>query len=304
MTIQAAINQFCDYLIVERGYSSQTLKAYKHDLLGFDGYLIKTGRMSTIEGVTQADIVSYLAYLTHQDGLKKPNIATTRARKLASIRSFFTFLRKRKFLVINPADDIDTPSIPTKESDYLTVVEYKQLLAAIDQTATPFFKLRDTLIISLFLSSGLRVSELAGLHVGDIDLENQTIKVHRKRDKYQTIPLTHEVALLFAQYLNQRQDFGDDLVFISKKHQGMRSNSVYCLVRKYLKIAKIKKSTFGCHLLRHSCFSALLANNVNLVVIQELAGHANLNTTRRYLHLNNTQIREAVETIHLGKGFK
>lgn len=298
MTIQVAIHQFKDYLIIERAYSQQTITAYSNDLQGFTEFLAKTRDVSHISQVKQADIVAFLAYLASSDGDKKPNIATTRARKLASIRSFFTFLRKRKEIATNPADDIDIPTIPTKEPDFLSEREYKQLLETIQKTASPFFKLRDLLIVSLFLSSGLRVSELVGLQLSDVDLDNETIKVHRKRNKHQTLPLNASVVELFRQYLAIRPRSDTEHVFVSKKHTGLRANSVFCMVRKYLKQAGVNKSR-SCHLLRHTCFTSLLAKGVNLVIIQTLANHSNINTTKRYLHINDVQIREAVQTINL-----
>lgn len=301
MTIQIATNQFKDYLVIERAYSPQTIDAYGRDLIGFSSYLQKKGLTSQVGDISQADIVGYLAYLASNEDGKQPNIASTRARKLASIRSFFTFLRKRKIIVTNPADDIDIPSLPIKEPDYLTPAEYQRLLQVIRESASPFFKLRDTLIVSLFLSSGLRVSELVGIELEHLDLTNKTIKVHRKRNKFQTLPLNDEVAILFEEYLKVRPPAKTSQVFVSKKHNGMKANTVFCMVRKYLRQAGIQKSR-ACHLLRHTCFSSLLANGVNLVVIQQLANHSNLNTTRRYLHLNDLQVRSAVQTIQFSKG--
>lgn len=298
MTIQVAINQFRDYLVIERAYSVQTVTAYSRDLAGFFDFLAKTKNVIQIGEVKQADIIAFLAYLASSEGGKKPNIATTRARKLASIRSFFTFLRKRKELVVNPADDIDIPTIPVKEPDYLTEREYNRLLEVIQNTASPFFKLRDLLIVSLFLSSGLRVSELVGLQLKDVDLDNETIKVHRKRNKHQTLPLNASVVDLFRQYLVIRPHSDTEHIFVSKKHTGLRANSVFCMVRKYLELAGIRKSR-SCHLLRHTCFTSLLAQGVNLVIIQTLANHSNINTTKRYLHINDVQIRDAVQTINL-----
>ena len=298
MTITTAINQFRDYLIIERAYSPQTISAYSRDLLEFAKHLEARAKKDKVSQVEQSDIVSFLAYLASTEGGKKPNSASTRGRKLASIRSFFTFLRKRKILVINPSDDIDVPSIPIKEPDYLTKDEYLSLLQVIRESASPFFKVRDTLIVSLFLTSGLRVSELVGLTLQDVDLVNKTINVHRKRNKHQKLPLNESVAELFQQYLVIRPKVETQKIFVSKKHCGLRANSVFCMVRKYLRKAGINKNR-SCHLLRHTCFSSLLANGVNLIVIQNLAAHSNLNSTKRYLHLNDTQVRSAVQTINL-----
>jgi integrase/recombinase XerD len=298
MKITNAINQFRDYLTIERAYSPQTITAYSRDLHSFADYLHCQKQKTLVAEVEQADVIAFLAYLASTRGDKQPNIANTRARKLASIRSFFTFLRKRKVLLINPTDDIDIPVIPSKEPEYLSRDEYLKLLKVIRESASPFFKVRDILIVSLFLTCGLRVSELVGLRLSDVDLQHKTIKVHRKRNKFQTLPLTNELADIFEHYFAIRPSAQTESVFISKKHQGIRANSVFLMVRKYLRMAGIHKSR-SCHLLRHTCFSSLLANGVNLFVIKELASHVNINTTQRYLHLNNTQIREAIQTINL-----
>lgn len=298
MKIKNAIDQFRDYLTIERAYSPQTISAYSRDLRGFEKYLVEHGNKLDLAEVEQADIVGFLAYLASSKGGKQPNIANTRARKLASIRSFFTFLRKRKILAINPADDIDVPVIPTKEAEYLTETEYLKLLQTIRDSASPFYKTRDLLIVSLFLTCGLRVSELVGIELDDLDLIDKTIKVHRKRNKLEKLPINDEVAQLFKEYLAIRPEVSSSSVFISKKHTGMRANSVFLMVRKYLRMAGIKKNR-SCHLLRHTCFSSMLAKGVSLFVIKELASHVNISTTQRYLHLNNTQVRSAVQTINL-----
>lgn len=302
MQIDTAISQFQDYLIVQRGYSVGTAKGYGLDLSIFSDYLVKRDFPNLVQDIEQEHIVSFLGYLSHPDDEKVPNIVTTRARKLASIRSFFTFLRKRKVIVVSPAEDIDMPTLPQKEPDYLTISEYERLLDAIAETASPFFKIRDLAIVSLFITTGIRVSELVNLKLSDLDLEYLTIKVHRKGSKEQTIPITEEVAELIQAYLAIRPDTESEKLFISKKRNGIRSNSVYCLVSKYLGVAGIRKNKNGPHLLRHTCFTTLLTKNVNPVVIQQLANHVSFNTTRRYLHLNNTQIREAITKISLKKG--
>lgn len=297
--MQTAITNFQNYITVQKGFSPKTIQAYVNDLEKFTEYLVIRDYPSLIHQIQEEHIVSYLSYLTHPDDNKKPNLVTSRARKLASIRSFFNFLRKKHFVEINPAVDIDIPKLPQKEPDYLTVSEYQRLLAKIEEVASPFFKLRDLAIFSLFLSTGIRVSELVSLKLSDVDFEYNNIKIKRKGNKEQTIPLNKQVAELISQYLQVRPETDNPQLFISKKGNGVRANTVYCLVKKYLNLAGIDKSKQGPHLLRHSCLSALLANGVSPVVIQQLAGHKSFDTTRRYLHLNNTQIRDAVQTINL-----
>ena len=297
--MQIAITKFQDYITVQKGFSPRTVDAYVSDLSKFSDYLAIREFPSQIQEIEEEHIVSYLAFLSHPDDNKKPNLATSRARKLASIRSFFNFLRKRHYIDTSPAIDIDIPKLPQKEPDYLTVTEYQHLLSTISEVASPFFKLRDICIFSLFLSTGIRVSELVNLTLSDIDLEYKRIKIHRKGNKEQTIPLNDEITELIRAYLTNRPQTQKSQLFISKKGNGVRANTVYCLVKKYLKLAKIEKNKQGPHILRHSCLSTLLANGVNPVIIQQLAGHRSFDTTRRYLHLNNSQIRDAVQTINL-----
>jgi integrase/recombinase XerC len=299
MNIKDAIYQFQDYMIVQRGFSPRTISAYVSDLEKFSQYLL-TRQMSTlVEEVETQDIVSYLAYLTHPDDQKEPILVISRARKLASIRSFYTFLRKRRIISISPADEIDIPKLPKLEPDFLTINEYQKLLKVIAETASPFFKFRDLAIVSLFISTGIRVSELVNLMLNEVDFEYLTIKVRRKGNKQQTIPLNTEMIELLKRYLEVRPEVEEQNLFISKKGKGVRANTVYCLVKKYLELAGLDKSKKGPHLLRHSCLTTLLAKGVNPVVIQQLAGHSSFDTTRRYLHLNNAQIRDAVQTINL-----
>lgn len=297
--MQTAITQFQDYITIQKGFSPKTIDAYVSDLNKFSDFLATRNFPFTVHQIQEEHIVSYLAFLSHPNDNKKPNLATSRARKLASIRSFFNFLRKKHYIDVSPAIDIDIPKLPQKEPDYLTISEYQHLLATIREVASPFFKLRDLCIFSLFLSTGIRVSELVNLTLADVDLEYKTIKIHRKGNKEQTIPLNDEISTLIREYLANRPEAQINQLFISKKGNGVKANTVYCLVKKYLKLANLEKSKQGPHILRHSCLSTLLANGVNPVIIQQLAGHRSFDTTRRYLHLNNAQIREAVQTINL-----
>lgn len=300
--MQTAINQFQSYLSIQRGYSAGTVEGYCIDLKMFDAYLARTNINADVNAVTEQDIVDFLSYLSNPDDEKKPISVISRARKLASIRSFFKYLRKRKQIEKNPAFDIELPSLPEKEPEYLKINEYQRLLQVIRDVASPFYKDRDLAIFSLFLATGIRVSELVGLKLENVDLDNQFIKVKRKGNKEQSIPLNAEITAILKQYIKNRPDVDVEYVFISKKKGGIQANTLYCLSKKYLKLACIHKSKHGLHLYRHSFLSALLANDVNPVLLQEIAGHRSFETTRRYLHINNSQTQEAVAKISLLKG--
>ena len=202
-------------------------------------------------------------------------------------------------MILDPAENIDLPQLPTKEPSYLNEQEYKKLIDTIEKNASPFFKLRDLAIISLFVGTGIRVSELVGLHINDVDLLNKEIKVKRKRNKEQTIPFSENVKDRLSEYLKTRPKTQEPYLFVSKIRRGLKQNSVYSIVKKYLLKAGIEKSKQGPHVLRHTCFTLLLRKDVHPVVIQHLAGHSSFDTTRRYLHLNNKQVRDAVDKLDL-----
>lgn len=301
MNINEAIQQFRDYMIVQKGFSPKTVTAYTSDLEKFAEYLSNRDHESLVENIETPDIASYLSFLTYPDKNKKPILIVSRARKIASIRSFFNFLRKRKIIETSPADDVPIPKIPQKQPDYLTINEYQKLLSVISETASPFFKLRDLSIMSLFISTGIRVSELVNLKVKDLDFDYQTIKVKRKGNKQQTIPLNDDMTELLKKYLSIRPETDKTNLFISKKGNGVRANTVYCLVKKYLELAGLDKNKKGPHILRHTCLTTLLVKGVDIVTLSALAGHKSLDVTLKYTHLQSNQIREAITKIDLGK---
>lgn len=300
--MKTAISNFQDYLTIQRGCSIGTVQSYSRDLRMFNNYLEDKNWSNDVSQIQEREIISFLAYLSNPDSNKKPNSVITRARKLSSIRSFFTFLRKRKYIDQNPSEDIELPSLPELEPEYLKIDEYQKLLRTIRVFASPFYRDRDLAIFSLFLATGIRVSELVGLKLKDVDLKSQQIKVRRKGNKEQSLPLNDEVTKILKKYLAHRPDVESDSLFISKKKGGIQANTLHHLSKKYLKKADIKKRRNGLHLYRHTFLSTLLANDVNPVLLQELAGHRSFETTRRYLHINNQQTQNAVAKISLLKG--
>lgn len=297
MRIETYIKQFIHYIEVERGFSPRTIEAYKHDLNKFVDFLLGFNKR-TINKISKTDIRQFLSELA-KNGFKKPNSEITRARKLSSIKSFFKYLTREEILKINPASDIEAPKIPEKEPCYLTQDEYQKLLLTVKRTATPYYQFRDLAIITVFLGTGIRLSELVGLTINSVEFDERTIKVTGKGNKERIIPLNDDVVSSLEKYLKSRPEVETDHLFVSRKGNGLCSGSVYHLIKNYLKAAGIKKEKVGVHSLRHTFGTSLLNKGVNLVVIQELMGHKNLETTRRYLHTNNVDLRNAVEQIVL-----
>lgn len=289
------LEQFLHYIKIERGFSPRTVDAYRHDLLKFIGFLESQG-VSEISLVSKDDVRQFMSRLA-QDGYQKPNVEITRARKLSAIKSFCKYLTREQIIETNFASDIETPKIPEREPDYLTKDEYDKLLGTVKAIATPYYQFRDIAIVTLLLKTGIRLSELVSLSLNSVDLVQGTIKVIGKGNKERSIPLNEEVVGTLKKYLLSRPEVETSSLFVSRKSNGLSSGSVYHMVKNYLRAANINKEKVGVHSLRHTFGASLIGNGVNLVVIQELLGHKKLETTRKYLHINNVDLRKAVEQI-------
>ena len=291
------IEQFLHYLVAERNFSPRTGKAYQHDLSKFVAYLNTVGIKEPSQ-ITENDVSNFISFLSQR------NAAITQRRKLSSIKSFFKYLIRRKILTSNPASEVERIKIPEKEPCYLTQDEYQALLAAVKRVATPYYQQRDLAIVTLLLGTGIRLSELTGLNVHNIKLNNgeSTIKVKGKGDRERTIPLNDEVVHSLEKYVKTRPEVETERLFVSRKGNGLSAGAVYNLVKRYLKATGIIKDKVGVHSLRHTFATSLLNNKgINLVQIQQLMGHKNLETTRRYLHVSDLDLRNAVNSLVLSK---
>ena len=289
------ITQFLHYVSVERGFSPRTIKAYEHDLNKFVGFL-ETINKTRIKSVSRNDVRKFISQCAQTNG------AVTYARKLSSIKSFFKYLVRFNVLKASSVADIETPKLPQKEPSYLTQEEYQKLLLTVRQTADPYYLARDTAIITTFLGTGVRLSELVGLTLNSVNLQpsQESIRVRGKGNKERIIPLNEEVVVL-QKYFKGRPEVETNHLFVSRLGNGLCGGSVYHLIKRYIREAGIKKEKVGVHTLRHTFGASLLNSGANLVVIQELLGHRNLETTRRYLHINNIDLRNAVEKLVLSK---
>jgi len=285
------IKEYLDYLSIEKGYSQGTVNAYAYDVNKFLSFLPKESQSD----ITKQHAINYFNFLANK-GYRKRNDKTTRARRLSSINSYFRFLLKEDYIKTNPIEGIKAPKLDKKEPSYLSEAEYLGLLKAIGTHATSYYSLRDFAIIKLFLTTGLRLAELTGMDISDVNLKDNAIQIIRKGRKEQTLPINQETAKAIKMYLGSRKDKSEAL-FISRKKSRISKGAVTYLVKKYMKKAGICNKKLSPHTLRHSFCTALLNKGVNIAVIQELAGHSSMDTTRRYIHLNNSDLREAINQL-------
>ena len=307
-----------DFLIYHetiRGHSKATVDEYFLDLRNFLRYLklfrglaprkaeldeisISDIDIDFIRKVTLAEVYDYLSFLS-RDRVKQPNSSepsfgisqTSRARKIAAIRSFFKYLTvKAKLLDENPVQDLDSPKIPKSLPRYLTLDESRRLLMAVEGKN----KERDYCILCLFLNCGLRISELVGLNVSDY--RGESLRVLGKGNKERTVYLNDACQDALERYLEIRKELVPARVsalFLSNRRARMSVDAVQVMVKKYLTKAGMDASLYSTHKLRNTAATLMLQNGVDVRTLQEVLGHENLNTTQIYTHIDNAELRTA-----------
>jgi len=297
--VKSKLNKFLHYLQVENGFSPGTIEAYCLDLgKGLIPFLYQQDKFEAGE-VIKADIRAYLDYAA----TSRNNSNVTRARKLAAIKSFFNYLVENEGLEVNPAALIRSPKIPEKEPEYLTDEESIHFLTTIAQEAKPRVRDRDMAIAVLFLHTGLRVSEMANLELLDVNLRVNQIKITRKGNKEQYLHLNGETGGALVNYLANRPQAQNGRFFVGTNGANLSRSYVYGIVRRYMRLAGIDKGKHGPHLLRHTFCTRLHQKGVDPFTIKDLAGHKSLNTTMKYIKIENKEQAEAIDRLEFGTIF-
>jgi integrase/recombinase XerC len=289
--MKTEIEEFCRYLSVERNVSAHTLIAYQTDLEMFREFLAKElGSTFSLDAVSHLLIRRYLARLTID------HTKSTLGRKLAAIRSFFKYLMREGKVRKNPAELVSTPKKDKKVPYHLDIDEVTSLVTA--PAGADLLALRDRAILEALYSSGLRVSELTGLNVGGVDLEEGLVRVLGKGGKERIVPLGSHARSAISDYLLARKNPPYDAPLLVNARGGrLTSRSVGRIVDKYiLHIAAMKK--ISPHTLRHTFATHLLEGGADLRSIQELLGHASLSTTQKYTHVSIDRLMEVYDKAH------
>ncbi len=290
------LDGFLHYLEIEKGFSLGTISAYKLDLSGSFLPFLSHRKKYNVKKVTKEDIKAYMDYLT----VDKKNSVVTRARKLAAIKSFFKYMVENEILETNPAAYISSPKIPEKEPEYLTEDECIRFLETIGKRSKEPVHYRDIAIATLFMHNGLRVSELINLEQNDVDLRNHQIKITRKGNKEQYLHLNEETTKALTDYLINRPKFESGIFFIETNGHNLSRRYTYGIIRRYLEMASIEKSKHGPHLLRHTFCTRLHQKGIEPFTIKDLAGHKSLNTTMRYIRIENREEIDAIDRLEFG----
>ncbi|MCH7679524.1 tyrosine recombinase XerC [candidate division KSB1 bacterium] len=291
-TLQFHIINFLRHLRMERYVSRFTLMAYQLDL----GQLLKFVEEQYFHEITRKSLRSFLASLSKR-GLKASSIN----RKLTSLRSFFKYLCSREILDANPAA---TLLYLKKEKKLPSFFQYEVILKALSFPDTNNIEgLRDRVILEIFYSTGIRLRELVGINLEDVDLTHELLKVTGKGSKERLVPLGKSIIRIIKEYIEARAqyihslDLMTEAFFLNKKGERISPGQVQYRVKKYLLLASDKQEAYP-HMLRHSFATHLLDEGADLIAVKELLGHSSLSTTQVYTHLTTERLKKVYKQAH------
>ncbi len=314
------VNEYISELSIVKGRSNQTVNEYISDLRLFFRFLVAKANgiqspdeleknydlsdidVDFISKITLKDVNDFLIYCAGN----RSNNTTTRSRKASSIRGFFKYIAdKMHYIEINPVSQLQVAKRKKELPRYLTLEESIRLLESVSGPN----KTRDYCILTLFLNCGLRLAELVGLNVRDVNLNEKTMVVTGKGNKQRKIYLNKACVDALTAYLEIRPQNalkGDDrnALFISRLNKRIGRQAVQLMVYHYLEVIGLEGQHYSCHKLRHTAATLMYQHgNVDVLVLKEMLGHEAIATTEIYTHLENKQLREAAKRNPLSKEF-
>jgi len=286
------LEEFLAYLRHERNASPHTISSYRIDLLQLADYL--ASRKIKLREVENVILRGFLVEL-YRKNLSKASAA----RKLAAVRSFFDFGVRKKWVDDNPAKVVATPRLDRRVPAFLSEEEMEKLLEI--PPADNRLGVRDRAILELFYATGIRLAELVGINLEDINLGEKMVRVRGKGKKERLVPFGRKASESLSEYLRLRPDFhpppGNRGLFLNYRGTRISPRSVERLVAKYLRRAAVRRK-MSPHALRHSFATHLLGRGADLRVIQELLGHESLATTQKYTHMDVKQLLDVYLRSH------
>jgi len=306
------LRDFLNYMLTIKGKSENTTTAYFYDLRLFFRFLkiyrksvdlsqdidtipISDVDAAMLEQVTLNELYEYITYVSRT----RDNNPASRARKIASVRSFFKYLSNKVCLIShNPANELESPKIPKKLPRYLEVDESKQLLSSIQGRNS----IRDLAIITLFLNCGMRLSELVGINTSN--LRDDVLTIYGKGKKERNVYLNEACRYIIEKYKEYKQErfkkeqpIDKHALFLSERRDRISKNTVQYIVKKYIGLAKLDTQRYSTHKLRHTAATLMYKyGKVDILTLQQILGHESIKTTEIYTHLDNNQLRDAVNS--------
>lgn len=293
------VQRFLDFLLVEKGYSNNTIAAYRNDLSQLTRYLAQERGMEgplDWKKVSKDTIIAYILYLKERE-----YASSTVARKIAAVKSFFHYLLQSGVLADDPTATLDSPRVKKRLPRAAASEDIERLLAAAKGESPK--ALRDTALLELLYATGMRVTELISLNLTDVDLETGTIRCYGKGAKERELPIHErsvEALKLYlekgrARLLHERQD--EQALFLNPRGQRLTRQGLWLIVKQYAQEANLDMNVTP-HTLRHSFATHMLNRGADLRNVQDLLGHASLSTTQVYTHVSNQRLREVYDEAH------
>ena len=282
------IDDFCNYLLIDKHYSSNTIESYKRDLIKFYDYNKKD-----IKNINKDDIKNYLKYLS--DLVDERSIA----RNISALKTFYKYLIINKIIKYNPIESISSPKLGKKLPNTLSEEDINKLL---DIKLNDNYSYRNKAMLELMYATGLRVSELVNLKVYDVNLEEAIVKTMGKGSKERIIPMGDYALNALKIYINEYRSSLfkkeiNDYLFLNNHGKQMTRQGFFKIIKKIALEQGISKD-FSPHTLRHSFATHLLKHGADLRIIQELLGHSDVSTTQIYTHVSNEQLEDTFKKYH------
>ena len=314
-TMPLIVRDFASYKLTIQGCSKKTVNEYLSDLKVFLKYVyskrhgvdlnspfferLDISRLDNefIFSITTEEIYDFFVYVSTE----RRNQAAAKSRKLSAIKALYKFIcQKRRLMDKNPAIDIETPKKKQTLPKFLSVEESVALLEAVQNDTESKTRERDYCIITLFLNCGMRLSELCGINLNDLDRELRSLRVIGKGNKERIVYLNDACRDAILKYLpirksNEYANINVPALFISKQHKRLSNKTVQWLVYKYLGLAGLDYKHYSVHKLRHTAATLMYqTGKVDVRVLKEILGHEQLNTTQIYTHVSNKGMEDAV----------
>ncbi len=287
------IEDFMNYLSVERGLAKNTLESYKRDLKKYTKYL-KRKNITDPNNVTRLEVNNFMLFQKDK-GLSMSSIS----RSLAAVKVFHKFLAREGFAKEDKTSLIDSPKLWKKIPEVLSRDEVELIIKAVYPRDT--LTMRDKAILELMYASGMRVSEVVGIKLNDLNLDIGFVRCIGKGSKERIIPVGKSAILAITRYLEKSRGKlskqPNSFVFLNRSGNRISRQSVWKIIKKYAKMAKIRKEIKP-HTLRHSFATHLLERGADLRSVQEMLGHSNISTTQIYTHVNRDRLKEIHEKFH------
>ncbi len=315
-TLPSLVREFASYKSVIQNASEKTVSEYMLDLRTFFRFMLAREQkiepeseefekidiskidLDYIRNITTEDIYEFLMYADNVRG----NMASAKARKLSSLKGFFKYLHTKRLMIDeNPAINIEAPKKKQALPKYLSMDESLLLLEAVKNDKDSKSRVRDYAIITLFLNCGMRVSELVGIDLNDVDREFRSLTVTGKGNKQRIVYLNSACREALSDYYSERlneihRNAKSHALFLSNREQRISVKTVQWLVYKYLDMAGLESKHYSVHKLRHTAATLMYqTGNVDVRVLKDILGHEQLNTTQIYTHVSNRSMEEAME---------